>query len=757
MTFFDRQHAWLLVLLLLGISSAYAQTNPDAGALRQQIERQRPQVLPGEKKPLTVLPPEYKAVPGLTVTVKQFRFTGNTLLTAEQITPALASFVDRPLDFAGLQQATAAVSDAYRAAGWLVRVYLPRQDITDGVVTLQIVESVFGMVRLEGVPPSRLTDGRAEATIAAAQQAGQALNATALDRAMLLLDDLPGVAVSGNLAPGSGQAETDLLLQLVDEPLLNGEVGLDNTGSRSTGPQRLTANAFLNSPLKMGDQLSANLVHTEGSNYARLAYALPVGHDGLRLGINASRLNYQVITPEFAAANINGNSTSSGIDAQYPLVRSRTHNLYLSAAFDNKAFDNQANSATTTQYGVRSISAGLMGNQFDKWGGGGANMASMTLTAGEVDLDRSPNMTADAATTQTHGNFSKLRYALSRQQALTADLSLYALVTGQWANKNLDSSEKFFLGGANGVRAYPSSEGGGSEGAMLNLELRWRAMNNIVVTGFYDWGSVTTNKHNGFAGAPVLNRFDLHGLGASIAWTGPGGLTLKGTLAHRLGDNPNRDAPTGNDQDGTLTKTRLWFTASLPLTVAGSRTSTVSTHAVVETKPISTAKENDTPTATSAATATETVAAPMAQPPAPPAPAVTPAAPAEAKDGAIKIGRGVPLVISDVRSKSSELSPSTKAMLDEVAHFALQNPTLGIEISGHTDRTSVSKYAFNLRLSEQRALDAKSYLIAKGVPANQIKTAGFSYTQPIAGNETQAGRDQNRRIEVRFINSAATP
>ena len=546
------------------MSSAYAQTTPDAGTLLQQIERQLPQALPGEKKPLTALPPEYKPAPGLSVTVKQFRFVGNTLLTAEQLTPALASFLNRPLDFAGLQQATAAVSEAYRAAGWLVRVYLPRQDITDGIVTLQIVESIFGKVRLEGALPSRLTAGRAEGTIAAAQQAGQALKADALDRAMLLLDDLPGVAVSGNLAPGSGEAETDLVLQLTDEPLLSGEAGLDNTGSRSTGGRRLTANAFLNSPLKIGDQLAANLVHTEGSDYVRLAYSLPVGHDGLRFGINTSRLNYKVITSEFAAANINGNSSSSGLDAQYPLVRSRTHNLYLSASFDDKAFGNKANSATTTQYSVRNVTLGLMGNQFDKWGGGGANLASLTLAAGLVDLDGSPNKAADAATTQTHGSFSKLRYALSRQQALITDLSLYALLTGQFANKNLDSSEKFFLGGANGLRAYPSNEGGGSEGTMLNVELRWRAMSNLVVSGFYDWGSVTINKNNSFAGAPALNRFDLSGLGASLTWTGPGGLTVKGTYAHRLGDNPNRDTTTGKDQDGSLNKNRVWLTASLP-------------------------------------------------------------------------------------------------------------------------------------------------------------------------------------------------
>ena len=564
MPFSQHSQARIGLAILAAVSFAHAQTPPDAGALRQQIERQLPQALPGERKPLSALPQEYKPAPGLTVTVKQFRFAGNILLTAEQLAPAVSSFLNRPLDFAGLQQATAAVSEAYRAAGWLVRVYLPRQEIQDGIVTLQIVEGIFGKVRIEGTPPSRLAAGRAEATIAAAQPAGQALNAAALDRAMLVLDDLPGIAVSGNLAPGSGQAETDLVLKVVDEPLMNGEVGLDNTGSRATGEDQLTANAYLNSPLKFGDQLVANFIHAEGSDYLRLAYSAPVGHNGLRFGISASRLDYDVVTREFDGADVKGKSTAKGVNVQYPLIRSRTQNLYLSAAYDDKAFDNEFAGATTTRYDIRNFTLGLIGNRFDRWGGGGANFASLNLTAGEVDLDGSPNKAADAATTQTHGNFTKLRYALSRQQALTPDLSLYALLTGQFADKNLDSAEKFYLGGAYGVRAYPANEGGGSEGTLLNLELRWRAMTNLVVTGFYDWGSVKINENNNFAGAPALNRYELEGLGASVAWTGPLGLTLKGSYAHRLGNNPNRDATTGKDQDGSLDKNRFWLTASLP-------------------------------------------------------------------------------------------------------------------------------------------------------------------------------------------------
>ena len=463
-----------------------------------------------------------------------------------------------------MQQATAAVGDVYRAAGWLVRVYLPRQEITSGIVTLQIVEGIFGKLRFDGVAPSRLSINRVQATIAATQPAGQALKAGALDRAMLLLDDLPGVAVSGNLAPGGGQAETDLVLKLVNEPLLNGDAGLDNTGSRSTGEERLTVNAFLNSPASLGDQITSNLIHTQGSDYLRLSYSVPLGPDGMRLGINGSRMNYKIISSDFVALKLKGYSSSWGIDLQYPLIRSRSRNLYLSAGYDDKQFDNRAADAITTRYGVHNLSLGLMGNLFDKWGGGGASMASLNLTAGDLNLDGSPNQAADAATTKAQGSFTKLRYALSRQQALTDELSLYGLLTGQFASKNLDSSEKFYLGGANGVRAFPASEGGGAEGTLLNLELRYRAMTNLIITGFYDWGSVTVNRNNSYTGAPALNRFALEGVGVSLAWTGPKGITVKGSYAHRLGSNPNRDTATGNDQDGSLVQDRFWLTASVP-------------------------------------------------------------------------------------------------------------------------------------------------------------------------------------------------
>lgn len=267
-----------------------AQTLPNAGTLQQQIDRERGVSLPKRVAPAEAPPQPLKALPGETVTVKAFRFSGNTLLTAEQLAPAVAPYLGRPISFAELQGAAAAIADAYREAGWVVRAYLPGQDIVDGVVTIQIIEAVFGGVRLDGTPSVRVPHERVLGAIDAAQGKGQPLNANKLDRAILLLDDLPGITVAGSLRKGEGENETDLGLKTADEPWVNGEVGADNTGARSTGAQRLTGGLYINSPLRVGDQVTANLIHSSGTDYGRLGYSIPVGYDGWRVGISGSSL-----------------------------------------------------------------------------------------------------------------------------------------------------------------------------------------------------------------------------------------------------------------------------------------------------------------------------------------------------------------------------------------------------------------------------------------------------------------------------------
>ena len=550
----------LIPLSLLALPClSLAATQPDAGALRQQIEQNQQPIQPHKVAPDTLVKqPLSRSHSGLTITPKAFRFLGNTLLAPDKLNLVVAGYLNHPLDFNQLQAITVAIVNAYREAGWIVRAYLPEQDLVDGEITIQIVEAVFGGTHFKDETPPRMSREQIQRIFAAQQKIGEPLNADKLDRALLLADDLPGVTVSGGLREGAKERETDIELKLGDEPLFAGDVGIDNTGSRSTGSDRLTVNASLNSPTKHGDLLGTNYIHTQGSDYLRMDYTLPVSSDGLRTGINASHLSYTLVAPEFVALNASGTSDTFGLETTFPIFRSRLKNLYFNTNLDHKSFDNQSSGATTTNYRASTLSLSLEGNLFDNLLGGGANSGSLSLVDGVLNLDGSPNQfNPDGSINNTAGRYQKLRYAASRQQLINDTFAFFGAVSGQVARKNLDSSEKFYLGGANGVRAYPSNEGGGSEGKLVNLEMRERLPRGFTLTEFYDYGNVINNPNGG-----VLNEYSLKGVGLSLAWQAANGPSVKAVYAHRLGNNPNPTA-TGNDQDGTLMKNRVWLTADL--------------------------------------------------------------------------------------------------------------------------------------------------------------------------------------------------
>jgi OOP family OmpA-OmpF porin len=77
------------------------------------------------------------------------------------------------------------------------------------------------------------------------------------------------------------------------------------------------------------------------------------------------------------------------------------------------------------------------------------------------------------------------------------------------------------------------------------------------------------------------------------------------------------------------------------------------------------------------------------------------------------------------------------------------NPTLRVEISGHTDNTG--SLGLNLTLSADRAAAVKAYLVGKGVAAERIETRGAGPNEPVADNATKSGRSKNRRIEFKLL------
>lgn len=526
---------------------------PDAGTVRQEVETGRPAAQPERPPPTAAEPAAERAPSGPTVKVTAFKFSGNTLLSSERLSGALSGYVGRVLDFAELQRAAGVVADEYREAGWIVRAYLPLQEIADGVVTIAVVEALFGDTKLEGDRPKRVPFERLSAHVDAQQAKGAPLDAAALDRALLLINDLPGVTATANLRAGEHDRETDLLLTARDQALLSGNVVVDNWGSRFTGEERATATFFLNSPFKRGDQMSLALLHSEGTNYVGAGASLPIGYDGWRIGVRGSYLDYELVADEFKLLEAQGSSTAYGVEASYPVLRSRLTNVLLTGGYEKTDFDNEVLSVDTSKYSVDAFTAAANAYRFDNLGGGGLTRAGLTVTYGKVDLSGSPNAAADAAGPQVDGGFVTVRYFLSREQELNSVAALYAALSGQAANGNLDSSEKFYLGGLSGVRAYQPSEAGGDEGQVINLEARFRLPYRMSATAFYDWGQVKVNRDNDFAGAAARNSFSVHGAGLALGWTSDFGLSAKATWAHRFSDR------TDPGVDATLSEDRVLF------------------------------------------------------------------------------------------------------------------------------------------------------------------------------------------------------
>jgi outer membrane protein OmpA-like peptidoglycan-associated protein len=98
---------------------------------------------------------------------------------------------------------------------------------------------------------------------------------------------------------------------------------------------------------------------------------------------------------------------------------------------------------------------------------------------------------------------------------------------------------------------------------------------------------------------------------------------------------------------------------------------------------------------------------------------------------------------------SSDLNPQFNAVLDKVAGTLKEYDKTVIEVAGHTDSTGDAGY--NQKLSERRAGSVASYLSAQGVPRNRMVTVGAGENYPVASNDTEEGRAQNRRVEITIV------
>lgn len=543
--------------------NATAQTVPDAGSLLRETERHLPVLPKAAPQTVPLAPAQQLQKSDLRVTIKGFKFVGNTVLSELVLQTALAPWVGKEAGYDDLQNALNMVAETYRKHGWFARPQLPAQDVTEGIITIHIVEGRLGAIQVDDQGKAlRISPEFIRGVMLARQQPGTPINLDDLDRANNLLNDTPGVMANTVLAAGQRDGESDAVVKVEDKPLVSAYVQLDNQGARSTGENKLTANGTLDNPFGIGDQITVNTNGSEGSAYAKLGYSLPVGYDGLRIGASTSAMQYKLIG-DLASLKGKGDAQTYGVNASYPLLRSGTRNVNLAASYDHKNYFNEANATTTSDKALDVVILGISGDMLDGFGAGGMTLWSLNLTGGHVDLSAcATNVLSDQKGPQTAGNYSKLGYSLSRLQRVTDKGTLWATLYGQAAGKNLDSSEKMSLGGPSGVRAYPVIEGTGDDGWIGTVEARYNVRPELQLSAFYDHGWIKQSHNPDYTGSPQVNTGTLKGAGLGVSWNQAGNFTLKAVWARRIGNNPFANPLNGKDMDGSLDKDRLWLTAT---------------------------------------------------------------------------------------------------------------------------------------------------------------------------------------------------
>jgi len=548
-------------LCLILASLAQAQTPPTGEELLREAEkassRTRRPDLPPPPQP-TPSKPASTAV----IVVQRFNVQGAGLIDSTTIQAILKPWVGQKSDLASLQRAADAIVEAYRRSGYLARAWLPEQEIRDGVVLIRVAEGRLSGLRIENRgAPRALPEPRVREFMLARQREGEVLRIDDIQRAVTLLNEMPGMHAASVLEPGENDGDSRIVVAVTDAPLISGSALLDNAGARATGEARAAVNLALNSPMARGEQWTLGTFASKGSKYARLGLSLPVGNDGLRASAQASGLHYGY---DLNTVRYSGNANTVGGTLTYPVQRSAERNLNVQGALERKSFKNMVAGIELSRKHIDLLTLGFNLDRLDDWGGGGVWIVSGQLVAGRLDLSgNAADMASDqlAGGPGRNGHFTKVSGTLTRMQRLNAQQTLTLVASGQIASKNLDSAEKFQVSGPYAVRAYSVSEPSVDTGLLLTADWKYKFSDAWAVTVFHDqamgWRDEKVN-----VATLQPNRLHVHGSGLELNWDAPGAVQVRAGVARRHGVNPTRNPVTLADADGTRKETRALLSVS---------------------------------------------------------------------------------------------------------------------------------------------------------------------------------------------------
>ncbi|NTV91123.1 MAG: ShlB/FhaC/HecB family hemolysin secretion/activation protein, partial [Clostridiales bacterium] len=232
---------------------------PDAGSILREQQPQR-QLLPDQlPKPETEKAQAPIDENALRVQVRGFKFKGNEgVITEAELKALVADSIGKSVSMGDLQALIEKITSRLKNNGWfLSRAYLPKQDITSGIVLIQIEQGKSdGRIQFSRDKDARIRLSVLRSYGEQSVTPGQPLNEQQLERSVLIMNDIPGVNAKASLSPGLSSGTSKVDVAVTEGPLVSGTVSGDNQGNRYTGTWRANAMVAVNDITGYGDKLT---------------------------------------------------------------------------------------------------------------------------------------------------------------------------------------------------------------------------------------------------------------------------------------------------------------------------------------------------------------------------------------------------------------------------------------------------------------------------------------------------------------------
>ena len=451
-------------------------------------------------------------------------------------------YLNRPVTLQELSKGVDAVTVYVRKHGYpAASTYIPVQKIENQSLLLKITPGHYGHIVIDN--QSKLHTDVAEG-LSRRLKPGMVIRSDSLEKTLYIINDIGGIKAAGVLKPGSEIGTSDLTIRLEDGKRSMTALYAENYGSISTGRYRYDLDMNWMNLGGIGDTLriAGMLSNKDMRNYT-FNYSTLVGYTGTSLGIGYSRMNYDL---GLSTLNSYGQADTYRIFGTTPLVRRTQRRLSWNYGMDYRDL-----SDTIQYYGMplngqkhsQSFYTGLSG--MERWGKAMLNYG-ITMETGSVVAETTLAQSM-ARAKNSEGRYTKGSLDVSYLQGFDKYWDVLFRFQGQKASRNLDSSEQFYLGGPNAVRAYPQSEGPGDEGYTATAELRYHTKcPGLILSTYLDTGYVNVRR-DGTQGETNLN-----GWGIGISYSKPQQWFARFDYARRIGfdSNVSREA---------YSKDRMWF------------------------------------------------------------------------------------------------------------------------------------------------------------------------------------------------------